>query len=41
MTLPIFEFPGVVFYDGKAIGGLDPAYLSPNMFYGYWNWTAK
>ncbi|TCJ22277.1 ABC transporter substrate-binding protein [Nocardioides jejuensis] len=41
VTLPIFEFPGVVFYDGKAIGGLDPAYLSPNMFYGYWNWTAK
>ncbi|WP_188785149.1 ABC transporter family substrate-binding protein [Nocardioides phosphati] len=41
VTLPIFEFPGVVFYDSKTIGGLDPAYLSPNMFYGFWNWTAK
>lgn len=41
VTLPIFEFPGVVFYDSKTIDGLDPAYLSPNMFYGFWNWTEK
>ncbi|HSV41639.1 MAG TPA: ABC transporter family substrate-binding protein, partial [Nocardioidaceae bacterium] len=38
VSLPIFQFPGVVFYNAENVTNLDPAYLAPTMFYNYWEW---
>ncbi len=36
--IPIFQFPAAVMWDNTKIDGVDPAVLSPTMFYGFWNW---
>lgn len=36
--IPIFQFPAAVMWDKTRLTGVDPAILSPTMFYGYWNW---
>jgi peptide/nickel transport system substrate-binding protein len=36
--IPIFQFPAAVMWDTTKIDGVDPAVLSPTMFYGFWNW---
>ncbi len=36
--IPIFQFPAAVMWDKSRLTGVDPAVLSPTMFYGYWNW---
>jgi peptide/nickel transport system substrate-binding protein len=36
--LPIFQFPAAVMWDKTTLSSVDPAVLSPTMFYGFWNW---
>jgi peptide/nickel transport system substrate-binding protein len=36
--IPIFQFPAAVMWDKTRLTGVDPAVLSPTMFYGFWNW---
>ncbi len=36
--IPIFQFPAAVMWDKSKITNVDPAVLSPTMFYGFWNW---
>jgi peptide/nickel transport system substrate-binding protein len=36
--IPIFQFPAAVMWDKTKIDNVDPAVLSPTMFYGFWNW---
>ena len=37
--IPIFQFPAAVMWDKTKIDNVDPAVLSPTMFYGFWDWT--
>jgi len=37
--IPIFQFPAAVMWDKTKIANVDPAVLSPTMFYGFWKWT--
>jgi peptide/nickel transport system substrate-binding protein len=37
--IPIFQFPAAVMWDKTKLTNVDPAVLSPTMFYGFWNWT--
>jgi peptide/nickel transport system substrate-binding protein len=37
--IPIFQFPAAVMWDKSKIDNVDPAVLSPTMFYGFWKWT--
>lgn len=41
VSLPIFQFPGVIFYNADTVSNLNPAYLAPTMFYGYWDWEVS
>jgi len=36
--IPIFQFPAASMWDKTKITGVDPAILSPTMFYGFWDW---
>jgi peptide/nickel transport system substrate-binding protein len=36
--MPIFQFPAAVMWDKTRLGSVQPAVLSPTMFYGFWNW---
>ncbi|MET0713154.1 MAG: ABC transporter family substrate-binding protein [Jiangellaceae bacterium] len=36
--IPIFQFPAAVMWDKSKITNVDPAILSPTMFYGFWDW---
>jgi peptide/nickel transport system substrate-binding protein len=38
--LTIFQFPSGTFWDSTRVTGVEPAILSPTMFYGFWNWEA-
>lgn len=38
VSLGIFQFPSATIYDGGAVTNVEPAFLSPTMFYGFWNW---
>jgi len=36
--IPIFQFPAAVMWDKTKLDNVDPAVLSPTMFYGFWDW---
>jgi peptide/nickel transport system substrate-binding protein len=36
--IPIFQFPAAAMWDKTKIDDVDPAILSPTMFYGFWDW---
>jgi peptide/nickel transport system substrate-binding protein len=36
--ITLYQFPAATFSDGTRVTGLEPAVLSPTMFYGFWNW---
>ncbi len=36
--ITIFQFPSANISNSTRVTGLEPAILSPTMFYGYWNW---
>lgn len=38
VSTTIFQFPAATIYDSGAVDNLDPAILSPTMFYGFWEW---
>ena len=38
--LTIFQFPSATISNKDRVTNLDPAPLSPTMFYGFWNWKA-
>ena len=38
LTVPVFQFPGVVAYN-SALKNVKPAPLSPNLVWNYWEWA--
>ena len=39
--ITIFQFPAASIWNKDQDRGVDPAILSPTMFYGFWNWKAE
>ena len=39
--IPIFQFPAATMWDKSKITNVDPAVLSPTMFYGFWDWARQ
>ncbi len=38
-SLPIFQFPGLIWWDSTAVEGVSSAPLSPGYFWNFWEWT--